>query len=339
EQPRQCDPVGQRDAGGAPQRPCKAQGDERDRQQRGGACRDPLHEQLVAEDSREAGEATGPQQPGLPAPGERGRRFAGVGRQRRRGWRHRAHATSAPRRMAAGHSMARTPMHAETKPVTELHVVILAAGEGKRMKSSLPKVLQKVAGRPMLAHVVDAARALSPAAIHVVHGHGGEPVIPAVADPADLRWVEQSEQLGTGHAVREAMPGVPDGAQVLVLYGDVPLITAETLRRLLAVDSRLSVLVAELENPRGYGRIVRDSEGNVGAVVEEKDADAEQRRIGIVNTGVLAAESTALKNWLQRLSSDNAQGEYYLTDVFAMAAAEYSAAEIVFVDDPVETEG
>src|SRR5690606_7677887 len=205
--------------------------------------------------------------------------------------------------------------------------------------SSRPKVLQEIAGRPMLSHVMAAARQLSPAAIHVVHGRGGDQVREAYGHRSDLRWVEQAEQLGTGHAVREAMPGVPDGAQVLVLYGDVPLITAATLRRLLAVDSRLSVLVAELEDPRGYGRIVRDSEGNVGAIVEEKDADAEQRRIGIVNTGVLAAESTALKNWLQRLSSDNAQGEYYLTDVFAMAAGEYSAAEMVFVDDPVETEG
>jgi bifunctional UDP-N-acetylglucosamine pyrophosphorylase/glucosamine-1-phosphate N-acetyltransferase len=230
-------------------------------------------------------------------------------------------------------------MSAENNPMTELHVVILAAGEGKRMKSALPKVLQKVAGRPMLAHVIDAARALSPAAIHVVHGHRGDQVINAFGEQPDLRWVEQAEQLGTGHAVREAMPGVPDGAQVLVLYGDVPLITAATLRRLLAAEGRLAVLVAELEDPRGYGRVVRDPEGHVGAIVEEKDADAEQRRIDIVNTGVLTAEATALKNWLQRLSSDNAQGEYYLTDVFAMAASEYSAAEMVFVDDPMETEG
>ncbi|MGY1458693.1 MULTISPECIES: bifunctional UDP-N-acetylglucosamine diphosphorylase/glucosamine-1-phosphate N-acetyltransferase GlmU [unclassified Luteimonas] len=230
-------------------------------------------------------------------------------------------------------------MPEQDRTANPLHVVILAAGEGKRMKSALPKVLQKIAGRPMLSHVMAAARQLSPAAIHVVHGHGGDHVREAYSHRSDLHWVEQAQQLGTGHAVREAMPGVPDGAQVLVLYGDVPLITADTLRRLLAVDGRLSVLVAQLENPRGYGRIVRDSEGNVGAIVEEKDADAEQRRIDIVNTGVLAAESTALKNWLQRLSSDNAQGEYYLTDVFAMAAAEYSAAEMVFVDDPVETEG
>ncbi|MGY0650923.1 bifunctional UDP-N-acetylglucosamine diphosphorylase/glucosamine-1-phosphate N-acetyltransferase GlmU [Luteimonas sp. A537] len=230
-------------------------------------------------------------------------------------------------------------MPAQDRPANELHVVILAAGEGKRMKSALPKVLQKIAGRPMLAHVIDAARALEPAAIHVVHGHGGDQVREAFAGQSDLEWVEQARQLGTGHAVREAMPGVPDGAQVLVLYGDVPLITAGTLHRLLAAGDRLAVLVAELDNPRGYGRIVRDSEGNVGAIVEEKDADAEQRRITTVNTGVLAAEATALKNWLGRLSSDNAQGEYYLTDVFEMAAAEYSAAEMVFVEEAIETEG
>ncbi len=221
----------------------------------------------------------------------------------------------------------------------KLHVVILAAGEGKRMKSSLPKVLQKIAGRPMLAHVIDAARALAPDGIHVVHGHGGDQVMQAFASATDLHWAHQSAQLGTGHAVREAMPGVPDGAQVLVLYGDVPLITSNTLRRLLDAPGRLAVLVAELDDPTGYGRVVRDPQGHVGAIVEHKDADDDERRIGIVNTGVLAAEATALKGWLQRLSSDNAQGEYYLTDVFAMAAAEYSAAEMVTVADPVETEG
>ncbi|ASR42687.1 UDP-N-acetylglucosamine diphosphorylase/glucosamine-1-phosphate N-acetyltransferase [Xanthomonas citri pv. mangiferaeindicae] len=220
-----------------------------------------------------------------------------------------------------------------------LHVVILAAGEGKRMKSSLPKVLQKIAGRPMLWHVVAAARELEPAGIHIVYGHRGDQVQAAFADQADLQWAEQREQLGTGHAVRQAMDAVPDGAQVLVLYGDVPLLRAQTLRGLVAVEGRLAVLAAELENPTGYGRIVRDPEGHVGAIVEHKDADEEQRRISLVNTGILAAEATALKSWLARLSSDNAQGEYYLTDVFAMAADEYSAAQIVMVEDPLEAEG
>ncbi|HJR72395.1 MAG TPA: bifunctional UDP-N-acetylglucosamine diphosphorylase/glucosamine-1-phosphate N-acetyltransferase GlmU [Luteimonas sp.] len=220
-----------------------------------------------------------------------------------------------------------------------LHVVILAAGEGKRMKSKLPKVLQKLAGEPMLAHVVDAASALQPAGIHVVYGHGGEQVRAAFADRDGLSWAEQAQQLGTGHAVQQAMPHVPDGAQVLVLYGDVPLIRPDTLRRLLDSPGRLAVLVAELQDPTGYGRIVRDPEGRVAAIVEHKDADDEQRRIRIVNTGILAAEATALKGWLATLSNDNAQGEYYLTDVFAQAAAEYTPAEMAVVADPMETEG
>jgi bifunctional UDP-N-acetylglucosamine pyrophosphorylase / glucosamine-1-phosphate N-acetyltransferase len=225
-----------------------------------------------------------------------------------------------------------------------LHVIILAAGEGKRMKSDRPKVLQPVAGRAMLSHVVDAARALRPAAIHVVYGHGGEQVrAEAGTWPAGeggaLRWAEQAEQLGTGHAVQQAIAEVPDDARVLVLYGDVPLIRASTLRELLEASGRLAVLAAEPDNPAGYGRIVRDAEGNAAAIVEHKDADAEQRRIGLVNTGVIAADAPALKAWLSRLSSDNTQGEYYLTDIFAMAAAEYSAAHIVRVDDPVEVEG
>ena len=228
-----------------------------------------------------------------------------------------------------------------------LHVVILAAGEGKRMKSALPKVLQKIAGRPMLAHVIATARALAPAGIHVVYGHGGDQVRAAFAGQADpgsssgpaLQWAEQARQLGTGHAVQQAMPDVPDEARVLVMYGDAPLFTVETLRRLLAAEGRLALLVATLANPTGYGRIVRDAEGHVAAVVEEKDADDEQRAIRLVNTGVIAADAVALKGWLSRLSNDNAQGEYYLTDVAAMAAADFTAAQIVEVDDAQETEG
>ncbi|KAF1712586.1 UDP-N-acetylglucosamine diphosphorylase/glucosamine-1-phosphate N-acetyltransferase [Pseudoxanthomonas kalamensis DSM 18571] len=228
-----------------------------------------------------------------------------------------------------------------------LHVVILAAGEGKRMKSALPKVLQPVAGQPMLAHVIAAARGLQPQAIHVVHGHGGAQVREAFAgqdDPGSspvqaLQWVEQAQQLGTGHAVAQAMPQIPDGSTVLVLYGDVPLIRSETLKRLLDAGGRLSVLVAEPEDPTGYGRVLRDPEGKVAAIVEQKDASEEQRRIRTINTGIIAAEATALRGWLQRLSNDNAQGEYYLTDVFASAAREYTPAEMVLVADPMETEG
>jgi len=220
-----------------------------------------------------------------------------------------------------------------------LHVVILAAGEGKRMKSALPKVLQPIGGRPMLAHVIDTARALEPAGIHVVHGHGGEAVQAAFAGQDDLRWVEQAQQLGTGHALQQAMPAIPEAVDVLVLYGDVPLTAPGTLRRLLAAPGLLRVLVAEPEDPAGYGRILRDAQGRVAAIVEQRDADEEQRRIRTVNTGIVAAESDPLKRWLARLSSDNSQGEYYLTDVFAMAAEEYNPAEMVLVDDPLETEG
>ncbi|KAF1716967.1 UDP-N-acetylglucosamine diphosphorylase/glucosamine-1-phosphate N-acetyltransferase [Pseudoxanthomonas yeongjuensis] len=220
-----------------------------------------------------------------------------------------------------------------------LHVIILAAGEGKRMRSARPKVLQPIAGQPMLAQVIAAARALDPSGIHVVYGHGGEQVRQAFADQPDLHWAEQAKQLGTGHAVEQAMPQVPDAATVLVLYGDVPLIRSETLQRLLAAPGRLAVLVAEVADPTGYGRIVRDAEGRVAAIVEQKDADEEQRRIRVINTGIIAAESTALKRWLAHLSNDNAQGEYYLTDVFAAAAGEFSAAEMVLVGEAIEAEG
>ncbi|MEN5069068.1 bifunctional UDP-N-acetylglucosamine diphosphorylase/glucosamine-1-phosphate N-acetyltransferase GlmU [Stenotrophomonas sp. TWI1183] len=220
-----------------------------------------------------------------------------------------------------------------------LHVIILAAGAGKRMKSALPKVLQPIAGRPMLAHVIDTARQLQPAAIHVVYGHGGEAVRQAFADQPDLRWAEQGQQLGTGHAVLQAMPEVPDAATVLVLYGDVPLIRAETLRHLLSQSGRLAVLVAEVADPTGYGRIVRNAEGKVGAIVEQKDASDEQRSIRTINTGIIAAESTALRRWLSQLSNANAQGEYYLTDIFAAAASDYTPAEMAFVQEPQDAEG
>jgi bifunctional UDP-N-acetylglucosamine pyrophosphorylase/glucosamine-1-phosphate N-acetyltransferase len=173
----------------------------------------------------------------------------------------------------------------------------------------------------------------------VVYGHGGDQVRAAFADQADLAWAEQARQLGTGHAVQQAMPGVPDEARVLVMYGDAPLLTVATLRRLLGAGGRLALLAAELADPAGYGRVVRDAEGNVAAVVEEKDASDAQRAIRLANTGVIAADADALKGWLARLSNDNAQGEYYLTDVAAMAAADFAAAELVIVDDPGETEG
>lgn len=220
-----------------------------------------------------------------------------------------------------------------------LHVVILAAGEGKRMKSARPKVLQPIAGRAMLAHVIDTARALRPQGIHVVYGHGGEQVLEAFSADADLQWSEQALRLGTGHAVQQAMPQVPLDARVLVLYGDVPLITATTLQRLLDAPGRLAVLVADLDDPTGYGRIVRDAEGRVARVVEHKDADDETREIQTVNTGIVVCDGEPLRRWLKTLGNDNAQGEYYLTDVFAAAADEFNAAELVHVHDPLEVEG
>ncbi|RNF82215.1 bifunctional UDP-N-acetylglucosamine diphosphorylase/glucosamine-1-phosphate N-acetyltransferase GlmU [Montanilutibacter psychrotolerans] len=220
-----------------------------------------------------------------------------------------------------------------------LHVVILAAGEGKRMKSALPKVLQKIAGKSMLGHVIDTARALQPAGIHIVYGHGGEHVRDAFDDQPDLHWAEQAQRLGTGHALQQAMPNVPQDARVLVLYGDVPLIAADTLTRLLSAPGRIAVLVADLADPTGYGRIVRDAEGRVRCIVEHKDATDEQREIRTVNTGIVVADGEPLRRWLEHLGNDNAQGEYYLTDVFAAAADEFSAAEMVHVADPIEVEG
>jgi bifunctional UDP-N-acetylglucosamine pyrophosphorylase / glucosamine-1-phosphate N-acetyltransferase len=220
-----------------------------------------------------------------------------------------------------------------------LHIVILAAGEGKRMKSSLPKVLQKIAGQSMLAHVIAAARELQPTGLHIVYGHGGDQVRAAFADENDLQWAEQKEQKGTGHAVQQAMSAIPDDARVLVLYGDVPLIRSETLQAMLAFDASLVVLAAELENPTGYGRIVLDSVGNVASIVEQKDASTEQRAIRLVNTGMIAAQAKALKQWLQGLRSNNAQDEFYLTDIFEAAAHQFQAATIVRCSDVVETEG
>ncbi len=220
-----------------------------------------------------------------------------------------------------------------------LHVIVLAAGEGKRMQSARPKVLQPIAGQPMLAHVIAAARALGAAAIHVVYGHGGDQVQAAFAAQADLQWAEQAEQLGTGHAVQQAMPGVPDAARVLVLYGDVPLIRAESLRALLAERGPLAVLGANLADPTGYGRLQLDQAGRVAAIVEHKDADASQRAIKLVNTGIIAADAARLRDWLSRLGRGNSQGEYYLTDIFAMANDQAEPAGVVVVRDAVETEG
>ncbi len=221
-----------------------------------------------------------------------------------------------------------------------LHVIILAAGAGTRMKSNRAKVLMPLAGRPLLAHVVATARTLQPAAIHVVYGHCGEQVQAAFAGQTDLRWVLQAERLGTGHAVEQALAGVPDGnVRVLVLYGDVPLTRVETLQQLVAADGGFSLLTTRLADPHGYGRVLCDGNGRVRAVVEEKDADDAQRAVNLVNTGILVAEAQALRGWIGRLDRNNAQGEYYLTDIFRMAADENRAALSVECTDPLEAAG
>ncbi len=225
-------------------------------------------------------------------------------------------------------------------PAPQLSVVILAAGEGKRMKSRLPKVLQPLAGRPLLAHVLNTAGALSPASIHIVYGHGGEQVRAAFPGAA-LSWVRQAEQLGTGHALQQAVPQIPDADTVLVLYGDVPLLRAETLERLTAIAAagELALLTMEPEDPAGYGRIVRDPAGTVARIVEQKDASAEELRIGECNTGILAAPAGRLKAWLASLRNDNAQREYYLTDAIGLAVRSGVTVTPVRLADPIEALG
>lgn len=203
-----------------------------------------------------------------------------------------------------------------------LEVVILAAGQGTRMKSSLPKVLHAVAGQPMLQHVIDSAQALSPLACHVVVGHGSEQVRQQLEQPG-VRWVEQTEQLGTGHAVLQALPGLAEDSVVLVLYGDVPLITPATLQTMVAAASQgPALLTALVADPGGYGRVVRDAAGAFAAVVEDKDASAEQKHIQEINSGVLAAPAAQLREWLPAVGNNNSQGEYYLPDILSLAVSQ-----------------
>jgi bifunctional UDP-N-acetylglucosamine pyrophosphorylase/glucosamine-1-phosphate N-acetyltransferase len=225
-----------------------------------------------------------------------------------------------------------------------MEVVILAAGQGKRMRSVLPKVLQPLAGRPLLAHVLASARALGAGRICVVHGHGGE-TVRARLDAPDLVWAEQSPQLGTGHAVQQALPQLSDDEQALVLYGDVPLIGVPTLARLTAAagqvpqEAKLALLTVELDDPTGYGRILRDAAGRVTRIVEEKDATPAERRVREVNTGILSAPVARLRDWLGRISNHNAQGEYYLTDIIGLAVADGVEIVTVAPDTVAETLG
>jgi bifunctional UDP-N-acetylglucosamine pyrophosphorylase/glucosamine-1-phosphate N-acetyltransferase len=221
----------------------------------------------------------------------------------------------------------------------QLSVVILAAGQGKRMISDLPKVLQPLAGRPLLQHVIHTARVIEPDSIYVVYGHGGAQVQAALGlEPVD--WVLQAEQLGTAHAVMQAMHLIPDDHQVLVLYGDVPLVRAQTLTKLLAAaEDSLALLSAELPDPSGYGRIVRDAAGEVRAIVEDCDATPEQLAIHEVNTGLMTMPAKRLREWLLALRNDNAQREYFLTDIVAAAVGGGCRVCAVRAGDAAETAG
>ncbi|AJO81596.1 bifunctional UDP-N-acetylglucosamine diphosphorylase/glucosamine-1-phosphate N-acetyltransferase GlmU [Pseudomonas sp. MRSN 12121] len=220
-----------------------------------------------------------------------------------------------------------------------LEIVILAAGQGTRMRSSLPKVLHPVAGNSMLGHVIHSARQLDPQRIHVVIGHGADAVRERLAAD-DLNFVLQDKQLGTGHAVAQAVPFITADT-VLILYGDVPLIEVETLQRLLkqAGPEQLGLLTVELADPTGYGRIVRDAAGKVAAIVEQKDANEAQRAITEGNTGILAVPANRLGDWMSRLSNNNAQGEYYLTDVIAMAVSDGLLVATEQPHDAMEVQG
>lgn len=221
-----------------------------------------------------------------------------------------------------------------------LSIIILAAGQGTRMCSARPKVLHPLAGRPLLAHVIDTARELQPADIHVVIGHGADQVQRDFAD-TDIQWVLQAEQLGTGHAVAQAMPAIPDGNCVLVMYGDVPLVSRATLEPLcsLAEQGMAALLTAELDDPGGYGRILHHADGSICGIVEQKDASASERALKEINTGFVAAPAARLRRWVAALDNNNAQGEFYLTDVIARAVTEGTSVRGVMADDITEVLG
>lgn len=223
---------------------------------------------------------------------------------------------------------------------TNLAIVILAAGQGTRMNSDLPKVLHTIGNKSLLEHVLHTARELAEDNIHVVYGHGGE-LVPETLSDIPVNWVQQSEQLGTGHAVSQALPPIKDSDTILVLYGDVPLITSKTLNDLIAASGNgaLGLLTVQLDDPTGYGRIIRDSEQHVVRIVEQKDANEQELKTNEINTGFLAVNKSRLASWLDKLDNNNAQGEYYLTDIIALAVVDNVDINTTSVDNTAEVMG
>jgi bifunctional UDP-N-acetylglucosamine pyrophosphorylase / glucosamine-1-phosphate N-acetyltransferase len=222
----------------------------------------------------------------------------------------------------------------------KLNIVVLAAGKGTRMRSELPKVLHPLAGKPMLMHVLDTSRTLKPAKLCVVYGYGGEVVVQAIA-AKDVKWVRQPEQKGTGHAVQQAISHLQVEAITLILFGDVPLVQAKTCQQAVsqAQEGQLVLVTIDQADPTGYGRILRDAQGNISGVVEQKDANAKQRQIREVNTGIMAMPTRKLVDWLKRLNCNNAQGEYYLTDIVSMAVADHIKVSSVQAQSVAEVFG
>lgn len=219
-------------------------------------------------------------------------------------------------------------------------IIILAAGKGTRMRSLRAKVLQTLAGRPLLQHVIDTAKTLDNSHLHVVIGHDAEQVKSSF-NHETINWIEQQQQLGTGHAVKQALPAIKDKGISLVLYGDVPLVSASTLENLIAqVDANsMAVLSVDLENPKGYGRILRDEQGHVVAIVEEKDANEQQRLVKECNSGIIAIHNSLLKHYIDKISNDNAQKEYYLTDLIGLLAADGKAVYAIKASSEAEVQG
>ncbi len=223
--------------------------------------------------------------------------------------------------------------------MSNVSVIILAAGQGSRMKSALPKVLHPIAGKALVQHVIDTSYQLNANKIIGVYGYGGD-IVPKTINDDNVTWVVQAEQLGTGHAVDQAMPELEDNETALILYGDVPLIKTETLKHLIEKAQKdFALLTVHLDDPGGYGRIVRNKAGQVERIVEHKDANEEEKHITEINTGILAVNAGALRSWLKRLDNSNAQGEYYLTDVIAMAVSDGMAIQTVHPESEEEVLG